>query len=75
MAEEQQQIHEHVHNPDLHYLLAFVIDGEVVDTLHVHEHLGAVLLSDPLIIDVTDKHNQIHIGSKYNTETGEFLND
>lgn len=36
--------------------IAFVIDGEVVDVLHTDERLAAIFLSDPKIIDVTDKY-------------------
>jgi hypothetical protein len=34
--------------------IAFVIDGQVVDVLHTDERLGAIFLSQPVIVDVTD---------------------
>jgi hypothetical protein len=56
------------------YKIAFIIDGEVVETLLSHEHLGAILLSDPLIIDVSG-NDEVMAGYKYNSETGEFYHD
>jgi hypothetical protein len=34
--------------------VAFIIDGTVVDVLHADERLGAILLSDPTVVNVTD---------------------
>ena len=34
--------------------IAFVIDGEVADVLHTDERLGAIFLSQPMIVDVTE---------------------
>jgi len=74
MAEEQVP-HSHAETIEDHpYKLAFVIDGEVVDTLRAHEHLGAILLSEPLIIDISD-NDEVIPGYTYNTETGEFSHD
>lgn len=57
--------------------VAFVIDGEVVDILHTDSRLGAIFLSEPLIIDVTDivdkEHPTEFIGKLYNAETKEFV--
>ncbi len=75
MPEEQVHNHEHNHTPDHPHFLVFIIDGEVVDTLRVHERLGAILLSNPLIIDAAGRENEVVIGGKYNEETGEFSND
>jgi hypothetical protein len=61
------------HTPEHVYKLAFIIDGEVVDTLKSHERLGAILLSDPLIVDITDK--EVNIGDAYNSDNGEFLHE
>lgn len=56
--------------------LAFILDGEVADVLHTDERLAAIFMSNPLIIDVTDKINNdefsVQIKSTYNAETGEF---
>jgi hypothetical protein len=35
--------------------LAFIIDNVVTDVLHTDERLAAIFLSDPLIIDVTER--------------------
>ena len=56
------------------YKIAFIIDGEVVDTLRSHERLGVILLSEPVIIDVTDLP-EVFVGDKYNAATGEFSHD
>lgn len=56
--------------------IAFVIDNEVVDILHTDERLAAIFLSQPLIVDVTDKtpldENGIAVGSTYDPETDTF---
>jgi hypothetical protein len=58
------------------YKIAFVIDGEVVDILHVEERLSAVLLSDPTIVDVTAliaaDPQSVNNGFKYNATTNTF---
>lgn len=61
------------HVPEHVYKLAFILDGEVVDTLKSHERLGAILLSDPLIVDITDK--EVNIGDAYNSDNGEFSHE
>lgn len=50
--------------------VAFVIDGEVVDVISCQPKLAAILLSEPLIIDVNNK-KEVAPGYKY--EDGEFL--
>lgn len=54
--------------------IAFVIDNVVADVLHTDEKLAAVFLSQPTIIDVTDKDNslKISVNSVYDPQTGEF---
>jgi hypothetical protein len=58
------------------YKIAFVIDGEVADVLHTDERLFAIFMSNPLIIDVTEKiisdPLSIPVGSIYNSETNTF---
>jgi hypothetical protein len=58
------------------YKIAFVIDGEVADILHTDERLFAIFMSNPLIIDVTEKivsdPLSILVGSIYNSETNTF---
>lgn len=49
-------------------VLAFVIDGVVVDTLTCEERLGAILQSNPEIINITSLDpflNGPHTGWKY----------
>ena len=56
--------------------IAFVIDGEVVDILHVEDRLAAVLLSEPTIVDITEKFaadpQSVMFGFKYNPTTNTF---
>jgi hypothetical protein len=56
--------------------IAFVIDNEVVDVLHTDARLGAIFLSEPLILDVSDQAEGIAIqglvGSSYDPATGVF---
>jgi len=56
------------------YKVAFVLDGEVVDTLRLHERLGAIILSDPIILDISN-NDDVLIGDKYDPETGEFSHE
>ena len=49
--------------------IAFVIDGEVVDVIGTQPKFAAILLSEPLIIDVSNK--EVMVGYKY--ENGEFI--
>ena len=60
---------EHDEHP---YTIAFVIDGEVVDTLMCHEHIGVVLLSNPTIVDVTKYSGRVSVGDIYDPETKKF---
>ncbi len=53
------------------YTIAFIIDGEVVDILRSHAQLGAILLSDPIIVDITDNPN-VTRGDAYDESTGTF---
>jgi hypothetical protein len=65
-------------NPMPPIKIAFVLDGEVADILHTDERLAAIFLSNPLIIDVTNKfteHNSVLIGAKYNADTKTFTNE
>ncbi len=64
-------IQEHNHDLEHPYVLAFVIDGEVVDTLRSHKQLGVILLSNPLIVDITNTPN-VSIGDGYDETTKTF---
>lgn len=56
--------------------IAFIIDDEVVDIIYAHDRLSAVLLSDPLIVEVTDVkndgNNDVNMGDTYNKKTKKF---
>lgn len=56
--------------------LAFIIDNEVVDILHTDERLSAIFLSNPLVLDVTQKFindpNSVKPGMIYNPNTDEY---
>ncbi len=56
--------------------LAFIIDSKVVDILNTDERFAAIFLSNPVIIDVTERINNeeeyIMIGSTYNSDSGLF---
>jgi hypothetical protein len=58
--------------------IAYIIDGEVVDILHTDERLASIFLSNPILVDVTDKFNNgsssINIGTRYDSATGIFSN-
>jgi hypothetical protein len=55
--------------------VAFVLDNKVVDVLHTDERLGAILLSNPLIVDVTgDNNTQLaFLDDTYNPDTNTFI--
>jgi len=38
-----------------HPVIAFIIDGEVVSILNTDERMAAVLLSNPIIVDITEE--------------------
>jgi hypothetical protein len=56
--------------------IAFIIDNKVVEVLNTDERISAILLSNPLIMDVTEKTNNpdeyVMIGSTYNPESNTF---
>lgn len=58
--------------------IAYIIEGEVVDILHTDERLASIFLSNPILVDVTDKFNNgtssIIIGTRYDSTTGQFSN-
>jgi hypothetical protein len=58
--------------------IAFVIDDEVVDIIHTDQRLAAILLSEPLMLDVSDKFivgevPGVWIGDAYNSATDTFI--
>jgi hypothetical protein len=38
-----------------HPVIAFIIDGEIVSILNTDERMAAILLSNPIIIDITEE--------------------
>lgn len=60
------------HEENKIYSIAFVLDGEVQDILRAEERLWALLMSQPLILDITDLEQKPQINWTYNEETGEF---
>jgi hypothetical protein len=56
--------------------LAFIIDNEVADILHTDERLAAIFLSNPVILDITEKMENspgsISPGMIYNPDTQEY---
>ena len=56
--------------------IAFIIDSKVVELLNTDERISAILLSNPLIMDVTDRTNNpdeyVMLGSTYNSELDKF---
>ena len=58
--------------------LALVIDNEVVEVLQGTERFGAIMLSNPTIVDITGKwpsaDRSIDVGSIYDPKKGTFTN-
>ena len=52
--------------------LAFIIDEEVVQIMGTDERLAAILLSDPLIVDVTNIDPALIMGKRYDVTTNSF---
>jgi hypothetical protein len=54
-------------------IVAYVIDNTVVQTIHLDERMAAIVLSEPLAIDVTEFGKQgVRNGDIYDPETGTF---
>jgi len=51
--------------------VAFVIDGVIQDILHTDERLAAILLSEPLTVDVSNEPESVVPGMTYPFETSE----
>lgn len=62
------------HSPIKTYSIALVLDDEVQDIIRTEERLWAMLMSNPLIIDITDLETKPGLNWEYNEETGEFTN-
>jgi hypothetical protein len=58
--------------------VAFVIDDEVVDIMRTDARMAAILLSEPVIVDITDEYfanmSSVTQGMKYDAKTNTFSN-
>jgi hypothetical protein len=55
--------------------IAIILDNEVVQILNADDQFSALLLSNPVILDVTDiwEIEPIVIGTQYNPETNQLV--
>jgi hypothetical protein len=53
-------------------MLAFVIDGEVVQVMGTDERLAAILLSEPIIVDVTGVDPTLVTSANFDVTTNTF---
>jgi hypothetical protein len=53
-------------------MLAFVIDGEVVQVMGTDERLAAILLSEPTIVDVTGVDPTLITSANFDVTTNSF---
>jgi hypothetical protein len=53
-------------------MLAFVIDGEVVQVMGTDERLAAILLSEPTIVDVTGVDPTLVTSANFDVTTNTF---
>lgn len=55
--------------------VAFIIDGVVVDVINTDDRWGAIFLSEPTTVDVTDmvKAGKPLIGRAYDEATKQFI--
>jgi len=58
--------------------VAFIIDNKVVDVIHTDTRLGAIFLSNPTTIDITEMSPMPAVGWDYDSATnslsGQFVN-
>ena len=54
--------------------IALVIDNEVVDVMYCQERLASILLSSPLVLDISERvlNEQISVGYSYNADSDTF---
>ena len=53
-------------------MLAFVIDGEVVQIMETEERLAAILLSDPIVVDITGVEPKLITTENFDVTTNTF---
>lgn len=51
--------------------IAFILDGKVQEILHTDTRLGAIFLSDPILVDVTNR-NDVGMYFNYDETTQTF---
>jgi hypothetical protein len=51
--------------------VAFILDGRVQEMLHTDTKLAAIFLSEPVVVDITDRAD-VNIYSTYDKETDTF---
>jgi hypothetical protein len=52
--------------------VALIIDNTIIDILHTDQRLADIFLSNPVVIDITSREEDIRSGWTYNSETGEL---
>lgn len=54
--------------------LTLILDGAVQDVMYTDERLAAILLSNPIVVDISDhpSKDSITTGYTYNESSGEF---
>lgn len=70
ITKEQREVLDNLPIPPVH--IALVIDNEVVDIIHANDRLGAILLSNPNIIDISSLDESVKVGSIYNPNLNSF---
>jgi len=53
-------------------MLAFIIDGEVVQIMETDERLAAILLSEPIIVDITGVDPSLVTSANFDVTTNSF---
>ena len=57
------------------YKVAVILDGQVQDVIRTEARMAAMLLSDPIFVDISNMDPQPGINTRYSEEKGEFLPD
>jgi hypothetical protein len=57
--------------------IALIIDNQVVDIMNIQQRTAAILLSEPTVVDITDRISpngklDVIIGMTYNESNGKF---
>jgi hypothetical protein len=54
-------------------IVAYVLDNKVVQTIHLDDRMAAIVLSEPLVINITDRGiGTVRNNDVYDPETGTF---